>query len=65
MTYQTFFPATEAERVLWLINFLQMLLLYGAAVGIPSEEIKTMSDEIQFAIWVMQHLNPAAQQFAL
>jgi hypothetical protein len=65
MANQAYFPATEAERVVWLAHYSAKLPIHGPTCGLSPEEIAATQADIAFLIWILQTWNPAIQQNAL
>ncbi|MDD4929912.1 MAG: hypothetical protein PHP85_11595 [Gallionella sp.] len=65
MSYQTYFPATEAERIVWLGHFCDKLPTHGTALGFTGDEITATVADIVFYKWILQTWNPAIQQSSL
>lgn len=65
MANQAYFPASEADRVVWLTHFRAKLPIHGPSVGLSAEEIANILADIDFYVWILQTFNPAIQQNAL
>ncbi|MDD5034944.1 MAG: hypothetical protein PHE55_09320 [Methylococcaceae bacterium] len=65
MPNQAYFPASEADRVVWLTHFRAKLPLHGPTLGITAEEITTILADIDFYTWILHTWNPSMQQTAL
>lgn len=65
MANQAYFPATEAERVVWLAHYSAKIATHGLTCGLSTEEIAAIQADIAFLIWILQAWNPAIQQNAL
>ena len=65
MTNQSYFPASEADRVLWLTNLVAKLPIQGPNLGLSATEISdTVADSLYY-IWIVKDWNGAHQQKAL
>ena len=64
MINQSYFPKSEANRVIWLSNFNTKLQIHGTALTIdPTEQALTITD-INYYIWLLQTWYPSIQQSA-
>ncbi len=64
MINQSYFPKSEANRVVWLSNFNSKLQLHGTELTIdPTEQALTITD-INYYIWLLQTWYPSIQQSA-
>jgi len=65
MSSQSYFPASEADRVLWFTNFIVKLPIQGPNVGLSDTEIsEAVADSVCY-IWIVNEWNNAIQQKAL
>jgi len=65
MSNQSYFPASEADRVLWFTNFLVKLPSQGPNLGLTTTEISdSVADSVCY-IWIVKDWNGALQQKAL
>ena len=65
MSNQSYFPASEADRVLWLTNLVAKLPIQGPNVGLSATEISEAVADAACYIWIVKDLNGAHQQKAL
>jgi hypothetical protein len=64
MTITSFFPTKIADQIVWLSNYLLMILVHGPICGIGPEEIASTQVDLRYAIWLLQHWHPATQRDA-
>jgi len=64
MALQSYFPNTEADRIVWLGNYRAKIATHGAAVGLNTTEISDIQADIAYYLWLLQSWNPAVQQYA-
>ena len=65
MSNQSYFPASEADRVLWFTNFVAKLPIQGPNVGLSATEITDAVADSVCYIWIVKDWNGAHQQKAL
>jgi hypothetical protein len=65
MANQAYFPASEADRVVWLTHFRAKLPVHGPTLGISPDEIAATLADIDYYVWLLHTWNPAVQQNAL
>lgn len=65
MANQAYFPSSEADRVVWLLHFRAKITVHGPLLGFTDAEVADLIADIDFYVWILHSLNPAAQQFAL
>jgi hypothetical protein len=64
MANQAYFPASEADRVVWLTHFRAKLPAHAAELSLATDELANILADIDFYVWILHTLNPAAQQYA-
>jgi hypothetical protein len=64
MATQSYFPTTEADRIVWLSNYRAKIATHGLAVGLTAQEIADIQADIAYYLWLLQSWNPAVQQYA-
>ena len=65
MPNQSYFPASEADRVLWLTNLVAKLPIQGPNVGLSATEISDAVADSLCYIWIVKDWYGAHQQKAL
>ena len=65
MSNQSYFPASEADRVLWFTNFIVKLPIQGPKLGLSATEISDAVADSVCYIWIVKDWNGALQQKAL
>ena len=65
MSNQSYFPASEADRVLWFTNLVAKLPIQGPNLGISATEITDAIADSVCYIWIVKDWNGALQQKAL
>jgi hypothetical protein len=62
MANQAYFPANEADRVVWLTHFSAKLPVHGPDLGLGADEITAAIADIDFYVWLLHTWNPAIQK---
>jgi len=65
MSNQSYFPASEADRVLWFTNFIVKLPIQGPNLGLSATEISDAVADSVCYMWIVKDWNGAIQQKAL
>ncbi len=65
MTYQNYFPTTEAARIVWLAAFANKLPIHASQLGLSDEEVKSAVADAHCARWLMQDWSPSTRQSGL
>ncbi len=65
MPNQSYFPASEADRVIWLTNLVAKLPIQGPHLGLSAAEISDAVADSLCYIWIVKDWNGAHQQKAL
>ena len=65
MPNQSYFPASEADRVIWLTNLVAKLPIQGPHLGLSAAEISDAVADSLCYIWIVKDWNGADQQKAL
>jgi hypothetical protein len=65
MPNQSYFPASEADRVLWLTNLVAKSPLQGPNVGLSTTEISHAVVDAVCYIWIVKDCGGAHQQKVL
>lgn len=65
MSNQSYFPASEADRVLWFTNLVAKLPIQGPNLGLSATEITDAIADSVCYIWIVKDWNGALQQKAL
>ncbi|MDD5037598.1 MAG: hypothetical protein PHE55_22955, partial [Methylococcaceae bacterium] len=53
MALQSYFPNTEAERIIWLSNYRTKIATHGATVGLSAAEISDIQADIAYYLWLL------------
>jgi hypothetical protein len=64
MSNNSFFPTTESGQVVWLTHFALKLPTHAAVLGILDEELANTLKDVNYYVWLLQHLHPASQHDA-
>ena len=51
---QGYFPANEADRVVWLTHFCTKLSVYGPDLGFSADDIANTQADVGFYVWVVR-----------
>lgn len=57
----SFLPAGDAERVVWMNNFNTVLPQFATALGLNSDDLQTVSDDAAYFAWMIQYQNDLRQ----
>ena len=60
----SYFPSTEAARIVWVINYRDKIAVHGPTVGLGAEDIATTQRELDHYIWMHRDWHPPIQDFA-
>ena len=64
MINQSYFPKSEASRVVWLSNFVTKLQIHATVLKLDAAEVTSTVADVNYYIWVVQNWYPSIQQSA-
>ena len=65
MTTQSYFPKNEADRIIWLSNFVLKIPLHSTTLTLSPAEVALTLTDLNYFIWLLQSWYPSIQQSAL
>ena len=57
----SYFPSTEAARLLWVINYRDKIAIHGPTVGLGAAELANTQGDLDFYLWMHRDRYPASQ----
>ena len=61
---KTYYPASEADLVIWLKNFVSKLAIHGPILGISTDDIKTTTNDINLLIYILDRISLVKKDLA-
>ncbi len=64
MPFNTYFPSTHDQQIVWLSHYQLKLPINGLVCGISDQEINDTLIDLTYYIWMLQHWHPSVQRDA-
>ena len=65
MITQSYFPKIEADRVIWLSNFVTKVQIHATVLALNPAELALTLTDVNYYNWILQTWYPAIQQSAI
>ena len=64
MPFNTFFPSTHDQQIVWLSHYQLKLPINGPVCDISDQEVNDTLTDLTYYIWMLQHWHPSVQRDA-